>query len=241
MSEQTSYLLVDIGNTNIKYAQYSIEKGIGPVRIANSSNELAGMLGHNRQVMLSCVARDQQVAIWETLCREHNTPLFVAKTQAKTLGMQCAYDNYHTLGVDRWLAILAGRHLSQKAFVTISIGTAMTCDLVIEQQHIGGWILPGFSLMREGLISNTAKVFSDEAIPNELAFGKSTPDCVNLGCLAAVQGAVKMATEMLKSYSADFDIFITGGGQSLVKQIATPQYRFEDNLVITGLSLLVEQ
>lgn len=240
MSGQDSYLLVDMGNTCVKYGFYSATKGLADIRTADSVAELTSDLANCARVLLSCVANDESVIQCRELCKELNTDLFVAKTEAETFGFRCAYSRYKTLGVDRWLAMLAARSLSHKAFAVIDIGTAMTCDIGLNNQHLGGWILPGYDLMRTSLISNTARVFSDGNRPTVLTLGKETEDCVNLGCLAAIQGAVLMAKEQLRQRTDEFDIFLTGGGQSLVKELQDSDIRFENNLVLTGLSLFID-
>lgn len=241
MSERDNYLLVDIGNTSIKYAQYSVEQGLSDVHSAENPQKLAGLVGDAKKVLLASVAKDEQVALWKDLCQQHETALFIAKTESQTFGLRCAYENYDTLGVDRWLAILGSRSLTSKPFAVIDIGTALTCDVVVGDQHLGGWIMPGFELMRTSLIKNTAKVFGDDATPSRLGLGNSTPDCVNQGCQAAIQGAVKMASESLIQHSNDFDLLITGGGQKLVNELAGNNIRFEKNLVLVGLSLFIDQ
>lgn len=237
MSAQDKVLLVDIGNTYIKHCVYSLENGMGEIHFAPAATDLAASIEHANKVLLSSVANDAKTAEVTSLCNRLTTDLYVAKTEAAAFGFKCAYSRFQTLGVDRWLAMLGARYLSERAFAVIDIGTAMTCDIATKNQHLGGWIVPGYDLMRSSLINNTANVFSDGSRPNQLTLGKETEQCVNMGCLAAIQGTVLMAQKQLAKQADDVDFFITGGGQSLVNELKEPHFRFENNLVLTGLSL----
>ena len=46
---------------------------------------------------------------------------------------------------------------SKKAFFVMDVGTAITVDFVVDGQHLGGWIVPGFQVMRNALVASTKK------------------------------------------------------------------------------------
>ncbi|GAC26616.1 type III pantothenate kinase [Paraglaciecola mesophila KMM 241] len=240
MSEQTNALLLDIGNSFIKSAHVKISEGVFEqpliVTRCDDVSKLREQIQASQRVVAAAVGQGQQVKLLESLCAELQVPLTLAKTQAQAFSMRCAYRNFSTLGVDRWLAVIAGRRISHTdAYCVIDLGTANTCDVVNGHQHLGGWIAPGFSLMRDSLIKNTELVFANDDFPNDLTLGEQTVDCVNMGCVAAVNGFIYAAEQKMRERKSEYTVIITGGGQELIKKNAPKHYYFHENLVLFGL------
>ncbi|WP_352284776.1 type III pantothenate kinase, partial [Pseudoalteromonas sp. Q18-MNA-CIBAN-0097] len=78
-----------------------------------------------------------------------------------------AYEHVGNLGIDRWLALIAGFTLyPNTACIVVDAGTATTIDVLdSEGLHLGGWILPGLDLMTSSLTQNTQRVFDDGKTP----------------------------------------------------------------------------
>lgn len=232
-------LLIDIGNTRIKSVLANQSTDLDDVQFSHHVEELRASIEKSKQVLISSVGHQTQVTKLVALCQQLNTSCKVIQTKANILGVTCAYSNYQTLGVDRWLAILAAHEMTTLPLAVIDLGTANTCDVIAENQHLGGWIAPGFSLMRESLLSNTQKVFADSAYPEKLDLGKSTPDCVSYGCLAAQSGFVLMAEQYMRERYQDYRIYISGGGQNLLSLANNKRIHFLPNLVLRGLFRLI--
>lgn len=239
MSEPTNYLLLDIGNSRIKYAVFDRQNTDFTVDIIIDCDHLKGLIESSQQVLLSSVGHQDQVNEIRLMCEQTSKSLFEAKTESESLGISCAYAEPKNLGVDRWLAILAARQLTLLPVAVIDLGTAATCDIVVANQHTGGWIAPGFELMRSALIENTQKVFGDTSIPDVLQLGDATPNCVNMGCLASIQGFILSAQQILQSQSDDYLILVTGGNQQLIQNMPVKNIIFEENLVLRGLTLFI--
>lgn len=239
MSEQHNALLIDIGNSQIKYTLVNgrLNKDLSAMAVSACTKvtELSPRIAQSERVLVSSVGHEEQVEALIQLCKQHNKPLSVITTPSNEFGIDCAYENYRTFGVDRWLAILAGRRLTDKAFAVLDFGTANTCDFVFEDRHLGGWIAPGFSLMRESVVANTRHVFADDQYPTDLLIGKQTVDCVNMGCIASTVGFFHAAEQKISTLTDNYKIIITGGGQSLLNKYATQRCVFHPNLVLSGL------
>lgn len=232
-------LLVDIGNTQIKYVAVNDITDTDDVRYCQHPADLSSSIRSVNQVIVSSVGHASVIAELERLCVSLNKPCKIIHTEANTLGVQCAYKQFQTLGVDRWLAILAAHEITQLPLAVIDLGTANTCDIVVNNQHIGGWIAPGFSIMRKSLLNNTQKVFADEKIPAFLEIGNSTEDCVSYGCLASQSGFVLMAEQYLSNKYDDYSVLVTGGGQNLLSLRNNTKVKFFPNLVLRGLFRLI--
>lgn len=239
MLDQFNALLIDIGNTRIKYVLVNDASQLDNIQYCQRVDELGSAIQQASQVLVSCVGHDDLSNKIAELCRQADRPCQIVKTQAETLGIRCAYQTYQTLGVDRWLAILAARVITSLPVAVIDLGTANTCDIVIGNKHEGGWISPGHSLMRESLLQNTENVFANSHTPKVLTLGNNTPDCVNLGCLASQMGFVNMAEQYLSMAHTEYLILISGGGQEMVHLANSGKVKFYPNLVLRGLFRLI--
>lgn len=242
MSENASKsLLIDVGNSRCKYAWHQPAGSPLNTEYAKSVEQLASSIQHANEVLLSSVNNGSWTEQISQICQHNNVALKIIEVQSVTMGLKCAYENYHTLGVDRWLAMLAVNAICDKPFVVIDAGTAITCDFVAHNQHLGGWIAPGFDLMRNALQTNTSKVFTNQHMPSELAWGKKTEDCVNLGCLASLQGSIAMANTTMRQHYSDYQVFLSGGSSIQLEQTSEqPSIVRLENVVLSGLSLFAE-
>lgn len=233
VSGQPEVLLIDLGNTRGKYVCLNGDGTFGDVHTFDSAQALPPA----SHILLAKVGQSQLAEHIEQQARAQGQHYREIKTQAEAFGVRCAYQNYHTMGVDRWLAILAASRFNLPACCVFDIGTAITCDFLVGKQHLGGWIAPGFDLMRGSLRRDTEQVFVNEEYPQQLQIGTSTEDCVNQGCLALVQGCFDKAADTLTKIHPHGKLLVTGGGQDLLDyphpEIVIPV----DNLVFQGLAL----
>lgn len=236
MSGQLDVLLVDIGNSRVKYALCEPAQSRLKVVDVDAIEDLFAPLQLCSNVIVACVGNAMKLDELQQLCNASGRSMRNIETQAQSFGIHCAYNSYQTLGVDRWLAVLAARAMTDLPVAVIDIGTAATCDFVFENSHLGGWISPGFALMHDALLSNTQKVFGNPGSPERLIIGDSTEECVNMGCMAAVQGLLHSAERHLQNLADDYLIIVSGGAKNLLKELQDERILFEDNMVLKGLS-----
>lgn len=235
MSEGAEALLVDAGNTNIKYCLVDANHKMNLLHAKEISSK-TDLLNLNIKQVLLCSVREVEFA--RELKRQSLSADLEFKqifTQPCSFGTRCAYQNYQTLGVDRWMNILAVAKESDEAILTFSIGTAMTVDLIYKKQHIGGWITPGFDMSKNALFENTSGVFGDSTYPYSDGFGESTVDCVNYGCRALVNGLLREALNLAQKYSSNVKIKAFGGGIKLVNTKEFTNIEVDDLLVFKGM------
>ncbi len=248
-------LLVDIGNTCIKWAVWDKKKFTYLGQINHHSQSINATFQQAWQAMTTpvavicantagnLVAEKLQAWIkshWSLVCH------FV-KTSKKAQGITCAYAAPEKLGIDRWINLIAARHLHQAgAIAVVDLGTAITCDVLdANNQHQGGYIAPGYHLMQKSLYELLKK--DPEKIPYEksdhdLGLGKNTEACLQAGVLQAVLGSVQhMVNFVKKIYGSDIKIYISGGDASIVKQLESLDYEYQPNLVLIGLAVIAAQ
>ncbi len=158
-----------------------------------------------------------------------------AKSQVSLAGLSNSYEDVHKMGVDRWLAMLAAWSKSpDQAHIIIDAGTALTLDIIDEfGRHVGGYICPGFSLMKNSLLSGTKRILLEDNWQVGRAPGNSTQECVDRG----VQDMVACWLEHHGALQPNSKIWVTGGdGQRLVSLLSKP-VQYEPDLVLDGLQV----
>lgn len=235
-------LFIDVGNTSIKSALYDSEgDSLGTISRHADINELNTLITHVSHVYLSNVGKEDITEHIQTICNSTNTLLSIAKTQKNEFGLTNSYTTPSNMGVDRWLAMLACMKISaKKTFLVVDIGTAMTIDAVKNGNHLGGWIVPGISLLKQSLFKNTQRVFTDDEKSSSTSFGNDTPHCVENGCTAQILGTLLMAEREIKKNVDKYEIFLTGGDKSVFLNIDIQNIIERENLVLEGLTLLVD-
>jgi type III pantothenate kinase len=157
----------------------------------------------------------------------------VCRTSGYCLGLRNSYENPESMGVDRWLAMLAAWQPHQQPVCVVDAGTALTIDLVAASgQHEGGYILPGTRLMQESLTARAQRIAVTPITQATLRPGRSTQACVGEGAWLAAVGALR---EVMRRYP-DHHVVVSGGdGQQLLQQGLNGEWR--PDLVRDGLAL----
>lgn len=238
-------LFVDIGNTAVKWAtEASLQSGEVERLVIESSLETLFSLweGYARPdgVYISSVLQaDSRAVIQQWIMNQWGLEPFWAETRAAELGVKNAYREPAQLGVDRWLALLAARSLSQSALLVVDCGSATTLDgMDAAGNHLGGVILPGLRLFPDCLMRHTD-------IP---AFGKSgtidyfatdTSAGIHSGAILATVSSVEWMLRKIEKKSALPPIcLLTGGDAEVVGRHLSVEYWQVPNLVLQGLGLI---
>ncbi len=157
-------------------------------------------------------------------------------------GVRNAYRRPELLGIDRWAAMVAAFVSFGGPVLVADCGTALTVDCVdAHGYHQGGWIVPGFGLLREVLARGTRL----EALPpaatlaGEKVFGGDTGEAVILGCVSAIAGTLERAQrEGSRACGAECRLLLTGGDAAIVRDRLSSDWQMVPGLVIDGLALL---
>jgi type III pantothenate kinase len=234
---ETSVVLVDIGNTRIKYTLLC-EAENEPL-VCNSAEALFYFIDNQKiitHVYLASVRNQEVVDEISTMCASREIKFVEKHTEKEAFGIKNSYANVQKMGVDRWLAMICAAQNTKKAFFVIDVGTAITVDFVVDGQHLGGWIVPGFQVMRDALVSSTKKVFANNEIPTTFGVGTDTEECVAQGCHAAVYGVYLSAVDYISSKQTDFDVILGGGDKKVFAFLKSADNMRLAHLVVQGLA-----
>lgn len=252
-------LLIDIGNTRIKWAR--LENG-------TLGAQSAAAHGEDRNAVLERIARDARMPaarmpgarmparilvsnvggreIAETCTRSFEqrigiTPEFI-ESGKHAAGVTNAYQEPAKLGVDRWLAMIAAYHAKRAAVCVASVGTAMTIDGVdASGQHLGGIIVPGLDLMISSLLKNTSDIAPrmTRAEVKRTVFADHTLGAVHQGCTHALAALIERAwSEMRATTLTEPHLLVTGGAAAHLLPLINIRCEQLDDLVLRGLALL---
>lgn len=239
----------DAGNTRLKWRLLDVSDS-GTERVARGCltndqcwqqelPQLLGQLGAVDCARAAAVSGDER---FEWLCAavvsKLDIPLLRAQVKPNWQGLQVAYPE---LGVDRWLAMLAANRMGgPENKLVVSCGTAVTIDaLSYTGRHLGGYIVPGVSLMKRSLHTNTAQLPQVADISSTIVPGVSTVDCINNGALAMVAAMInaRQADAFDQTENKECVVYITGGDAALIKPLIRGVFRDCSELVMDGLSL----
>lgn len=236
-------VLLDIGNTRLKWAaedQGQIDESHAcdyrqPGYLADLERAWRG-IGMPRNLAIASVS-DKQVLnsliqLGQTLwpqCR-----LLIPQASRSAFGVTNAYEQPETLGIDRWLAMVAAHNLYPGNVCVADCGTAVTLDAVrADGRHLGGLICPGLNLMKQALVSNTADLrFTGRSYHSEL--GSATDVAIANGVFVAVTGLIEHAIYKL---DADYRLLLTGGDAAYLSESLSVPFSFDQDLVLKGLSI----
>ena len=142
---------LDWGNSRIKW-----RCGAAAGSVATSDWQELPELRVDRVRLSRVGGTDSDDEIHGALTRRYGVAVERAVTTSALAGVVCGYDEPASMGVDRWLALIAAWREFGRALVVADFGTAITVDFVdADGQHEGGYIVPGIGLARSALNQQT--------------------------------------------------------------------------------------
>jgi type III pantothenate kinase len=237
-------LLVDIGNSRLKWAQSdgqsisavtAIDHGGDPaasIRTMTATKAQAVWIAH-------VMGSEYEAKILDAVQSRFGLQARFARTHAQYLGPKCAYTDPSRLGIDRWLMLLAAWSEVHGACCVVSAGTALTFDAInAEGLHQCGFIAPGLTPMLKTTLGSTRFVTYDIGAAYSDGLGTDTEACVRQGAFLAGVGAIR---EGVRAAGSPERKFICGGDASSFLPHLGGDWRRRDELVLQGLLALALQ
>jgi len=242
-------LLIDAGNTRIKWALAAIDHDVGEGHAMGSvihadleKLKLAWSTHKIERALISNVAGDVVASPLRKILVELNVPessLTWFRAQKQCAGVRNAYAQPTQLGSDRFASLIGARHryVGQRLLV-VTCGTATTIDaLEADGTFIGGMILPGLATMATSLAVNTALLPSVDKADRARVFADNTHDAIISGCLSAQVGAIMYAYQQRTDPHAR--CVLSGGAAQYLGPYLPIPFDAVDNLVLLGLDASV--
>ena len=243
-------LLVDIGNTRVKWAtlangrlseqQAEEHRSWGPQqwrRWIRSSPGIRGLLVAN-------VAGEGTAELLGETARSEDLGLEFAESQAELGGMRSAYRVPGQLGVDRWVAMFGAYRLQRGSCCVLDVGTAATLDAVARDgTHLGGYIVPGPRLMVSSLHWGTRELAGRSEAKfdaRESGLADNTRDAIERGCATCVAAfADRVVDDVGRQLGERPALWVTGGGAGEVLPLLRSPANCAPDLVLRGFAELL--
>ena len=248
-----SVLLIDIGNTRIKWAHFDGAR-LGRQRASvhsgwSGADYARKVIGSGRgleRILVSSVAGEQVKRSLTLAARRAGAPMpeFVTSQRSRG-GVTNGYLEPWRLGVDRFVASIGAFHLAKgRPVCVVGVGTAMTIDLIdAEGRHRGGAIIPAPTLMVDSLLRNTDGIrrrAQGGARGGDSLFGRSTRAAIVQGAryaaAALIDRAVGEARALVRGRAPV--VMLTGGGAPSVRPLLRSACISIPDLVLQGLAAL---
>lgn len=257
-------LIIDIGNTKIKY--FIIEKGlvideVSNYLIPNINNEKIdfskeknydGLLKLLSQYKITyCIvssvndSTENDNRIYKILKKKFDERLMFFNRDMN-LPITVKYESKETLGLDR-LAAVSGASvlLPNKNVLVIDAGTAITYDILNENnEYLGGNISPGIHLRYLALNKFTNKLPMLSKMENKFSntnyFGKNTENAIHFGVENGIYFEVETNISRFNNIFDKLNVIFCGGDAFFFENLLKNSIFAEKNLVAIGLNKILE-
>lgn len=236
--------LFDCGNTCIKFALFTEEQGLSQHQFIDYSilhsfvKKLFVLYPMPDEIKISSVTRTERLETLLTNIAEFtDIPPTIAVSQSAAFGLTNQYDQAQTLGIDRWLAMLAAWDIYHESTLVVDLGTALTIDYITaDGKFEGGLILPGLKSLRDALLKDTA-IRNIPELPYTNELGHNTSACISSGIHYAIVGSILALHQSLPDVKS---VVLSGGRAKWLKDILEPvlpktEYHVHKHLVLEGL------
>ena len=251
-------LLVDIGNTNVKFGLFDGDSPRAFWRVSTKASRTSDEYG----MLLYDLLRQQNIgfdnieaAVMSSvtpalnytiahMCQDYlkKEPMLV--TRALDVGVKIAYDNSDELGTDRIVCAAAAYRYYGGPVIAVDFGTATTFNLVRgDGTFIGGAISPGIKTSAESLSSAAAKLPIIELSAPESIVGTDTKSCMQSGIVYGYAGLVKYMVEKYRQVDGmrGAKVVATGGLSQLIESAEPDLFDVVDRaLALKGLKFIYD-
>ena len=244
-------LEIDAGNTRIKWRLLECSTGqvekikfdsvLAPGLVGEMPDSLSQQLHELKEegiekIRASNVRGDDFAKLLSLFCESNfSVNVNYALVSAELAGLKNAYQDFETLGVDRWLAMLAAFRSAKSAVCVVDCGSAITIDLVnADGQHEGGFIVPGLQLMQRSLGEHTANLKYHPHSNINIEPGTNTAVAINHGVLLMALGLLEKVEQ---HWGLNRSWYLTGGDAAILSSFIKWQHEVNSELVMDGLGI----
>ena len=245
-------LLLDIGNTRIKWATEN-EGNLTPGEPLPHDGKLFKDIARptwkeleapSRVIVSNVRGEDYAKSVHTWVRRRWKiTPEFV-RAESECCGVTNAYTAPARLGADRWVSMFAAVAEYTLPAIVVDCGTAITVDAIdANGKHYGGLIAPGLELMTSSLMQNAPDVeLGDDETPQASLLGHSTEAAVSGGVLyAAISMIERVVTDLRTELGGTATAIITGGDAQRILPLLSGQVQHDPDLILKGLAVYARE
>ncbi|MFM0732531.1 type III pantothenate kinase [Paraburkholderia sediminicola] len=264
MTSSAPYLLIDAGNSRIKWALVQpdgTQIAAGALAHGGADQPDWSKLPTPAGAWLSNVAGESVAARIAALldARWPQLPLTTIRACAQQCGVTNSYTTPHALGSDRWAGLIgAYAAFPGQNLLIATFGTATTLEaLRADGCFVGGLIAPGWTLMMRSLGEHTAQLptldanaargLLDAGATSDRDrhgpfFATDTPHSLSAGCTLAQAGLIeRMWRDLQDEWQVPVRLVVSGGAVDEVTSALKVPHTRHDSLVLSGLALIAAE
>ena len=236
-------LIVDVGNTLVKFAIYKDAELIHKISFELSEfkkqyKALKKQFPKVKFAIISSVGRlsKKQIEIIDD-------DLKVLELNSKTkLPFKNLYKTPKTLGVDRMALVSGSVHqYPDKNVLIIDAGTCITYDFITNENHyLGGAISPGTRLRYKSLNNLTANLPLLETNQPKMIIGDSTESSIHSGVVFGVIKEIDGVIDHYKEKYPDLTVILTGGDAKFLSNQLKNSIFANSNFLFEGLNFILD-
>jgi type III pantothenate kinase len=244
-------LLIDIGNTRVKWA---LLRGVRLSRMRARAHDgdatvLESIVRRAPRTVSRVIAVNVAGARFERALRRAARERMdvrpeIVRSTREAGGVRNGYRETWRLGADRWVGVIGARALARgRSAVVANAGTALTLDAVSAGgRHLGGAIIPGPAAMIAALIMGTNGIgrrARGGTASRRRLYAADTASALAAGAqFAAVAVIDRAVDEAAKELRAPPLLILTGGAAPDLKPHLRHKARLVPDLVLHGLAAL---
>ena len=248
-----SILLVDIGNTRVKWA---LLRGTRPGVVSALAHEgapaaMAKLIKRaprdvTRVVAVSVAAQRLNQGLTSAARARFGVRVEFVKSTRRAAGVSNGYREVWRLGADRWVGALGAHALARGRDVVLAMaGTALTVDLVTATgKHRGGAIIPGPDTMVASLLAGTHGIrrrAQGLRASTRSLFARDTASALAAGSQIAAAAFIDRAVlEAGRALNSRPLLLLSGGGAASLRPHLRSAAREVPDLVLRGLAAWVQ-
>ena len=235
-------LIIDIGNTQTKYALFNkkemLESCVSQVQNINLIEDWQ----KKYQSIDACIVSSVQgkpVTFLDKLNPKFEKLIFFDKNTPTPLDN--LYESKETLGYDRLAACVGANSLCPDTnLLVIDAGTAITFDFVSDNnEYLGGTISPGLCMRFKALNSFTKKLPLLQQSDSFDLIGKNTEQAITSGVQNSILFEIEGYVNRLKEQHYQAKIFLTGGDSEFLHSKISKEIVMDNVLLLRGLLVIL--
>ena len=229
------YILLDIGNTNIKYAEVSDGTIVSSkITETNKYKDLEKMVTKSKNVFISSVVPEIN-AYFENL---NINSYFVSHNNIANINVKIP--NPAELGADLIINASAANELTKSRNLIIDLGTALTfCHVDKNGNYLGCLIFPGNKIASESLSIKTSQLSYVEMNQYDLLVGTNTEEAIGAGLFKGYVHLINGFIDEFKSKHEDLKVVGSGKGIKQFENYINLDF-YDDDLTLRGLNLFAQ-
>jgi type III pantothenate kinase len=236
-------LIVDVGNTYVKFAIYKNARLLHKISFELSEFEKQYTLLKKDFPKLKSAIISSVGGLSKKQIEIIGDDLNVLELSSKTkLPFKNLYTTPKTLGVDRIALVSASvKEFPDKNVLVIDAGTCITYDFITEENnYLGGAISPGIRLRYKTLNNLTANLPLLETDQPKKIIGDSTEASIHSGVVFGIVKEIDGVIEQYIEEYLDLTVILTGGDAKFLSNQLKNSIFVNSNFLLEGLNYILD-